>query len=112
MKVSLSKRIAALSEGWRSLDDYLNHGAALTKGYGLLMRAPSTIVSAAREVLAEAGLRASVLDIASPHKHLHAVIGGKNAIVARHFRFERRVPLAGGLAAERQGWRGRRVADA
>jgi hypothetical protein len=90
LKAILSDRVAGASAGWRNLEEYINAGADLGKGYGLLMRAPTTIVNLAVAAISEMGLSASVLHGGGSTTRPRALIMEKNAVVAQEFRFEPR----------------------
>lgn len=86
---ALAELVAAHSEGWRSLEEYLNGHADLAEGYGLLMHAPRSLVIKAAALLGEAGVAASTMEGAGPREAPRAaVVMDRNIILAREFGFE------------------------
>jgi hypothetical protein len=88
LKRLLSEVVATASEGWRSIEEYLNGSANLMKGYGLLMRAPRSLVARAATSLNEMGLTPSTIDSVGRMAPLRVAIMDRNVIVAKEFRFE------------------------
>jgi hypothetical protein len=87
LKRALAEAVAEGSDGWRTVEEYLNRAVHLTKG-GLLMRAPRTLIVKAATLLEEAGLTASTIDGAAVRQSRRAVVMDRTFIVARAFRFE------------------------
>ena len=87
---TLDKKVAAVSAGWRRIDEYLNKGIDLRMGFGLLMRGPITLVDIAAAIISDLGGATSIFSGSSPAAGMIAAIMGSNAIVASAFRFERR----------------------
>jgi hypothetical protein len=88
LKSVLSEVVATASDGWRSLEEYLNGSANLKKGYGLLMRAPRSLIASAATSLKEMGLTPSTIDSVGGMAPGRVAIMDRNVIVAQEFRFE------------------------
>jgi len=85
---ALRARIAMESEGWRTLDEYLNPAADPSRGHGLLMRAPGPIAKIAAEEMQSAGYSVSTFEGRAAQEIPKALILGQNAILAKAFRFD------------------------
>jgi len=84
----LATRILEATTGWRAVDEYLEH-ANLSIGYGLLMRAPSSLVTVASHALNEHGIATSILEYARKSVDPRVLVLGDSFVVAQTFRFER-----------------------
>jgi hypothetical protein len=89
---TLADRVRAISDGWRSLDEYNRRAeATLRAGHGLFMNAPEPICAAVAEVLEDAGLGASVLGAAPARGAHQALVLARSFVIARAFAFEPRL---------------------
>ena len=88
----LSELVRSWSRGWRSLEHYANPQCdplrILGGGYGLLLIAPHTLVTAAERLLAESGAQPYTLPGHEPRDDFQVLCLGSNFVVARHFDFE------------------------
>lgn len=81
--------VSAVTEGWRSLDRYLNHHALLTGGSGALMSAPVSLTSPIAHLLNASGCQTSshayrpTLD----RGNFKLCLFDRSYVVAREFRF-------------------------
>jgi hypothetical protein len=83
---AIREAVLTASEGWRTFDEY-RISTDLTRGYGLLMRAPASLVRLATGAITALGVKTSILKCIAPTATLSAAIMDRNVIVADKFRF-------------------------
>lgn len=89
----LASRISAVTDDWRSAEEYLALGGnnVLRAGYGLLLRAPEPIAAIAAAALETIGAVPSVVaeHARKPPRPVRALVMGKNFVIAEAVRFVR-----------------------
>ncbi|HEU5408455.1 MAG TPA: hypothetical protein VFU48_11855, partial [Nitrospira sp.] len=80
--------VVEATEGWRRYEDYVNPAAPLSSGYGLLMRAPQTVIQSAETVLAKNGVKTKKIDCARVGHPYRILLFDKSFVIAEEFRFE------------------------
>lgn len=87
--VQAQESVSAITEGWRSLDQYLNRHAPLTGGYGALLSAPIAVSSNIARLLNEHGCQTSLLPFRPAPKDgdFKVCLFDRSYVIARDFRF-------------------------
>lgn len=81
--------VAKATGGWRCYEDYANPAAPLSGSYGLLMKAPQTVVDVVRAELAKSGVSESTIASARPVHAYRVLLFDKSFVIAEGFRFAR-----------------------
>jgi hypothetical protein len=85
---ALAKTTHRVTEGWRDVAEYRNAAAPFSGGYGLAVRAPTSLGRAAEADMIRALLSTSSICSGTQSKRCVVLVFDKSYVVAERFRFE------------------------